>query len=986
MPSLPRHAPWLTALFALLLAAAPAAAQVPPWLPTYDLDIHLDTANHVATVRARVTWVNRHARPADELVFNNHAHYKLPDKDVGMTAKIFEIFRMMPGDTLDLQGHAGEVRAVTLLGPTAAALPTRYQDGSDTALVVVLPRPVQQGERVTVELDYVLKLPEKQGRWGHWKGVTFLSNWLPLLAFYDEGGWQPTPYVCWHQPFFNEAGVFNVRLTLPADQKVACTASVLAEAVTADGQRRVDYVPIVARDFAVIASARFREYVAPAGPGRVRCLAFPEHEYYANVMLESACHALGAFAEWFGPYPYPEFTLVESFFGWNSNECAGLVMMDARIFGMPHVAWGFVDYLVAHEVCHQWWYNVVGTNGYAETWMDEGLATYFAYRLMARKHGKNDALAKYPVPLSWLPNVHREDYRYFNLYGTLGRGEESPTIQDIPKYEHVVNLYAMCYERGGKVVGMIEESLGEEAFLTFMRRLYCRYHFQVLRVRDFQRELEEFTGRSWEDFCQRWLYGKGMTDWCVEKVKVRDEGGPCRVTVLLRQKADYDEPTVLGFRLDGGEGYQVRVPIVPQVPLVELDECGARVEALPEHRVRVEISLPCAPTQVTVDPDEVLVDRDPVNNYWHTPVRCRLTPLYTFLDENDLTNAYDRWNVIAGPWAYAPTYDNPWFTRSTRFGGRVGAYRTASFEGGAYVAYRSDYRDVVMGVDAVWDHWPWPHTEAGVVFERRLAGTLHGEDQANRGVGYFRYVIDYGDSLYLPPFQYAEAFATVTDNLLPVARESPPGASRFTHQAMGGLHYHLNYLTPYWDAEGGVALDVNYAAGLTVPGIHEGLEGAHQWTGEFTWVPEVPDGLGWLSETRLAFRAYGAFGLPAQVQYFALGGDTLFRGFDLAQRQGSTMWIGSAEWRVPLARHLDCGFCDHALTLRNVYLAAFSDTGNVYLRGQTVGGIAEAVGLGLRLDLAWCTFVERTILRFDAAKTINANTPMQFWVALEHPF
>jgi hypothetical protein len=183
-----------------------------------------------------------------------------------------------------------------------------------------------------------------------------------------------------------------------------------------------------------------------------------------------------------------------------------------------------------------------------------------------------------------------------------------------------------------------------------------------------------------------------------------------------------------------------------------------------------------------------------------------------------------------------------------------------------------------------------------------------------------------------------------------------------------------------------VALDVNYAAGLTVPGIHEGLEGAHQWTGEFTWVPEVPDGLGWLSETRLAFRAYGAFGLPAQVQYFALGGDTLFRGFDLAQRQGSTMWIGSAEWRVPLARHLDCGFCDHALTLRNVYLAAFSDTGNVYLRGQTVGGIAEAVGLGLRLDLAWCTFVERTILRFDAAKTINANTPMQFWVALEHPF
>src|SRR6516162_4743074 len=91
MPFLPCHVRWLVTLPALLLAVAPAAAQVPAWLPTYDLDVRLDTANHTASVRARVTCVNRHARPASQLVFNNHAHYKLADKDVGMTAKIFEI-------------------------------------------------------------------------------------------------------------------------------------------------------------------------------------------------------------------------------------------------------------------------------------------------------------------------------------------------------------------------------------------------------------------------------------------------------------------------------------------------------------------------------------------------------------------------------------------------------------------------------------------------------------------------------------------------------------------------------------------------------------------------------------------------------------------------------------------------------------------------------------------------------------------------------
>ena len=64
---------------------------------------------------------------------------------------------------------------------------------------------------------------------------------------------------------------------------------------------------------------------------------------------------------------------------------------------MPHLADGYVDYLVTHEICHQWWYNVVGTNGYAETWMDEGLATYFSHRLLNQKHGKNNDLLDYPA-------------------------------------------------------------------------------------------------------------------------------------------------------------------------------------------------------------------------------------------------------------------------------------------------------------------------------------------------------------------------------------------------------------------------------------------------------------------------------------------------------------------------------------------------------------------------------------------------------------
>jgi len=72
--------------------------------------------------------------------------------------------------------------------------------------------------------------------------------------------------------------------------------------------------------------------------------------------------------------------------------------------------------------------------------------------------------------------------------------------------------------------------------------------------------------------------------------------------------------------------------------------------------------------------------------------------------------------------------------------------------------------------------------------------------------------------------------------------------------------------------------------------------------------------------------------------------------------------------------------------LQNIYAAAFTDVGNVYLRDQSIGGVAEAVGAGLRLDVAWFTFVERTIFRVDVAKTVNSTAPMQIWAGIEHPF
>src|SRR5262245_9597719 len=316
----------------ILVLQRVSAAEIPAWLPKYDLDIQLGIDQHEARVRERVTWYNRHAEAASELVFNAHSHYKLPDDEIGKVAKILELLRMSPGEGIDFDGHACDVQRVRIQNPKSEIQTPKTQPGStdsdfeirisdfedapfhfktdnETALVIPLPRPVKQGERVTVEIEFIMHLPQKQGRWGQWQDVTFLSNWLPVLAYYDDKGWQPTPYIPWHQPFFNEAGSYHAVVTLPGDQKIACTGTIQSKHDIDKDLQQVELSVPAARDFAFLCSPRFQEISRQVGSVKVRCLALPGHEHYAQFMVECVCEAIPVYNQWFGAYPYPEFTV-----------------------------------------------------------------------------------------------------------------------------------------------------------------------------------------------------------------------------------------------------------------------------------------------------------------------------------------------------------------------------------------------------------------------------------------------------------------------------------------------------------------------------------------------------------------------------------------------------------------------------------------------------------------------------------------------------
>src|SRR4051812_49153590 len=103
---------WLVALPALLAMVSSSRAQPAVTLPRYNLDIVLDVAAHHVQVRDIVTWTNTSKAPVKQIVFNARACYQTPDKDIGFLAKMAELLRMSPRESMNLDGPVMLVDAV----------------------------------------------------------------------------------------------------------------------------------------------------------------------------------------------------------------------------------------------------------------------------------------------------------------------------------------------------------------------------------------------------------------------------------------------------------------------------------------------------------------------------------------------------------------------------------------------------------------------------------------------------------------------------------------------------------------------------------------------------------------------------------------------------------------------------------------------------------------------------------------------------------
>ena len=313
---------------------------------------------------------------------------------------------------------------------------------------------------------------------------------------------------------------------------------------------------------------------------------------YAPKGFSPAGPAISFFSQTIAPYPYEKLALIvgatrfggmenssaivftNTLFDQRPNEFsapAGNSNRISRRFGIPTR----IESVVAHEIAHQWFGDSVTESTWADLWLSEGFATYFAGLFIENQDGEA-AFREY------MEDAAR---RYFNFE----KQAASFPIHDTETKDLMALLNPNNYEKGAWVLHMLRSRLGDEGFFKGLRDYYNAHKEANATTEDLRAALEKSSGKDLKQFFQRWVYGDGHPRYELSWGSM-ERASVTNVTVRLVQLQAGDaflDPVPVEFTV---RGKNVRRTIVPT---------GKSTETT--------VQLPGNPSAVTIDPDGTLL-------------------------------------------------------------------------------------------------------------------------------------------------------------------------------------------------------------------------------------------------------------------------------------------------------------------------------------------------------------------------------------------
>ena len=362
-----------------------------------------------------------------------------------------------------------------------------YLDGAaDSLLVVPLSAPLNNGASVTLNLRFDIQVPPCIARFGYGQETINLANFYPVACRFEKGQWMTDPYYAIGDPFTSDLANYLVTLEVPEGYSVATTGGI--ESV--NGRVWTINAPAV-RDFACVISDKW--VMESQDVGKTTVFSYGYTRKGAREALGYAVAAMGHFNEQFLPYPYRQFSVVQNNFIFGGMEYPNLVMINDKLYDAPLM----LEYVVAHETAHQWWYGLVGNDQIREPWLDEALAEYSTLLYFGWQHGETVRQDMYDL------FVCRSDDQLLPIYG-------EPFAPGRPAYEYQDNAHysTMVYARGAMMLEALCQSMGQDKFMEALRLYAGRMCFKNAAKADFIDALEKVSGEDWTPFVNTHLMGR----------------------------------------------------------------------------------------------------------------------------------------------------------------------------------------------------------------------------------------------------------------------------------------------------------------------------------------------------------------------------------------------------------------------------------------------------------------------------------------------
>ncbi|MDQ4045518.1 MAG: M1 family metallopeptidase [Chloroflexota bacterium] len=501
--TLRRHALLLIPLLLMLIGTVPVLADAQPATPAGHLEAILpewrDELSAVLTEVAAEYTIDAEVVLADRDSRQPRVHGVMTVEYTNTTGTPLEMlpFRLYANGP-------GEGKVLTVSTVTLAGELVEPEVSADRTIVTVpLDPSLQPGETATVEMTFDLAMPvDSRSHYGILnldpeRGTWAMAGWYPILAGWtEERGWVLDPPSKFGDPIFSNMAAYALTLRTPAGWH-AVTTGVVTEKQTTSSTTDWQVVSGPVRDLTMVLDADFESVEREVDGTLITSYYNPGDERVGQAVLDYAAQSLAYFNEIIGPYPYTTLDLAPvELFGAAGVEFPTLIYMGAsyytsdRDLSPPNS----LDFTVAHEVAHQWWYSMVGNNQYDHAFIDEGLTNYMSSELYFEAMYGEEA-ADYMVE------------RYlsgpFHSHVTSGNDQvvNTPT-DDFPSS----GAYSFAaYSKAPLGFKAIHDEIGHDAFLDGVQRYYREHRFDIATPDDLLAAFEAAAGRDLDALWNHWF-------------------------------------------------------------------------------------------------------------------------------------------------------------------------------------------------------------------------------------------------------------------------------------------------------------------------------------------------------------------------------------------------------------------------------------------------------------------------------------------------